>query len=133
MLLAGEGFRDVCACRHPRGSSLEWWWDGVPAGGLHPSHALDKCAGVPGPGMLASGHGTGSQQVLALADKMGARWHLCLGVKNTQLASKKRGELSRWQEVAGGDTVGVPTVPPGPCPSSSLPLGNDPAATGSVL
>lgn len=32
MLLAGRGFRDVCACRRPRGSSLERGWDGVPVG-----------------------------------------------------------------------------------------------------
>lgn len=65
--------------------------------------------------------------------KQGARWHLGLGVKNAQLASNKSGEPDRWQEMAGGDTVGVPTIPPGPCLSSSLPLGNDPDAMGSVL
>lgn len=133
MLLAGEGFRDVCACRRPRGSSSERWWDGVLAGGSRPSHALDKRAGVPGAGTAAGGCGTGSQQVLVLAVKTGARWHLGLGVKNAQLASNKRGEPDRWQETAGGDTVGVPPIPPGPCLSSSLPLGNDPDATGSVL
>lgn len=71
MLLAGTGFQDVCSCRHPQGSSMEWWWDTVPARTSHPSHALAKCADVPGAGVPA--HGTGVQQVLALADKMGAR------------------------------------------------------------
>lgn len=107
MLLAGQGFRDVCACRRPRGSSSERRWDGVPAGGLCPSHALAERAGVPGPELPSGGRRTGSRPVLALADHTGAQWHLGLGVKNAQLASKKRGESGQWKVVTGGDTMGV--------------------------
>lgn len=75
----------------------------------------------------------GSWQVPALTDKTRAQWHLGLGVKNTQMASKKRGELGRWKEVTGGDTVGVPTIPPWFLPILFPHLGNDPDAVGSVL
>lgn len=131
MLLAGEGFRDVCACMRPRGFSWERWWDGVLARGSHPSRTPAKHAGVPQPGTPIAGRGPGSQQVLT--DKMGTRWLLGLGVKNAQWGTKKRGEWGQWKEAAGGDMVGVPNVPPSPCPSSSLPLGNDPDAMGSAL
>lgn len=53
MLLAGEGFRDVCMCRRPQGSYWEYWeqwWDGVLAGGSCPSCTLAKPARVPAPG-----------------------------------------------------------------------------------
>jgi len=96
MLLAGEGFRDACVCRRPRGSSSERRWDGIPAGGLCPAHALAKRASIAQPGTPAGGCGMSSRQVPVLGDKMGTRWHLGLGVKNAQLASEKRGELSWW-------------------------------------
>lgn len=101
MLLAGEGFRDVCMCRRPQGSYWEYWeqwWDGVPAGGLCPSCTLAKPA--PGTWLVAARCALGRCWRLLIK-------HLGQGVKNTQLASKKRGESGQWEQVTGGDNMGT--------------------------
>lgn len=110
MLSAGEAFRDVCACRRPRGSFLEPWWDGVLDGGLFPSPVLAKHS-VPSPGMQAVAMGWSLSRCWYSLIK----WvHHGLGVENTQLASRKERGVGL---IAGGDAVGIPTVPLDPCPS----------------